>query len=136
MSCIVYPVPDTKTLPRSFDHNEDGEYDSPDKGQENFSHLRKYQHGDNISHISWKTTAKTGELFSKEFSGASPVTHWIEWDDILARDDEHRLSIMTSLIIDAENNNQHYGLKLPELKIEADCGDRHYHECLTALALY
>ncbi len=136
MSCLVYPSPDQNTTMSTFEHNNDGENDSPNKGQENFSQLRKYQHGDNINHISWKVLAKTDELFSKEFSGSSPLTNWINWDEIPAKNDEQRLSIMTTLIINAENNNQHYGLKLPNKTIQPNGGTSHYHHCLSTLALY
>ena len=136
MSCLIYPTPDQNTTMPIFEHSNEGENDSTKKGQENFSQLRKYHHGDNINHISWKALAKTDELFSKEFSGSSPVTNWISWDEIPAKNDEHRLSIMSSLIVDAENNNQHYGLKLPGTTIKPDGGTSHYHRCLSALALY
>jgi len=136
MSCLIYPAPDQNTTMPTFENNDEGENDSAQKGQENFSQLRKYHHGDNINHISWKALAKTDELFSKEFSGSSPVTNWINWDEIPAKNDEQRLSIMTALIINAENNNQLYGLKLPNTTIHPDCGVNHYHHCLSTLALY
>jgi len=136
MSCIVYPAPDTDTTLPVFDHSQSGDTDISGHGMENFSHLRKYHQGDNLNRISWKASAKTDELFSKEFIGAKPVTHWINWNEIAARDNEHRLSIMTALIINAENQQQHYGIKLPETNIAPDVGSKHYHQCLTALALF
>ncbi len=136
MSCLIYPSPDKNTTMPTFEHNSDGDNDSTKKGQENFSQLRKYHHGDNINHISWKVLAKTDELFSKEFSGSNPITNWINWEEIPANNEEQRLSIMAALIINAENNNQHYGLKLPNKTIQPNGGTNHYHQCLSALALY
>ncbi len=136
MSCMVYPAPDNNIKMPVFDHSDNGNSDSSGKGLENFSHLRKYQQGDNISRISWKAAAKNDELFSKEFIGSKPVTHWINWNDIPARDNEQRLSIMTALIIHAKKNQQCYGIRLPEKQIQPDSGDKHFHQCLTALALY
>lgn len=136
MSCLVYPAPDSSIELPVFDHSESGETDSAGQGMENFSHLRKYHHGDNISHISWKAVAKTDEIFTKQFIGAKPVTHWISWNDIPARDTEQRLSLMTALIIHAEKNHQYYGLRLPEKEISPDSGSKHFHRCLSALALY
>ncbi len=136
MSCLVYPAPDNNTRLPMFDHSDDGDSDASGQGLENFSHLRKYHHGDNLSRISWKAAAKTGELYSKEFVGSKPVTHWINWNDIPARDTEQRLSIMAALIIHAEKHQQHYGIKLPEKHIPPDTGNKHYHQCLTALALH
>jgi uncharacterized protein (DUF58 family) len=136
MSCLVYPTPDKNAQLPVFDHSEDGETDSSGPGLENFSHLRKYHQGDNLSRISWKAAAKSGELFSKEFTGSTPATHWINWNDIPARDSEQRLSIMAALIIHAEKNQQCYGIRLPEKQIAADSGHKHFHQCLTALALH
>ena len=136
MSCIVYPAPDNSIELPIFDHIDSGDTDTSGQGLENFSHLRKYHPGDNISRISWKAAAKNDELFSKEFIGAKPVTHWINWNDIPARDTEQRLSIMAALIIHAEKHHQCYGIKLPEKQIAPDNGNKHYHQCLTALALH
>lgn len=136
MTCIVYPAADKYTHAPAYDNNQSGENDMPGHGLENFSHLRKYHHGDNVSRISWKAAAKNDELFTKEFTGAKPSSHWINWDDIPARDTEHRLSIITALIIYAEKNQQSYGLKLPQKQIQPASGNKHYHQCLTALALY
>jgi len=136
MSCLVYPAPDKNARLPVFDHSEDGDSDSSGQGLENFSHLRKYHQGDNLSRISWKAAAKSGELFSKEFTGSQPATHWINWNDIPARDTEQRLSIMTALIIHAEKHQQRYGIRLPEKQISPDTGHKHFHQCLTALALH
>lgn len=136
MSAVVYPAPDNSIKLPIFDHSDSGDSDSTGQGLENFSHLRKYHQGDNISRISWKAAAKNDELFSKEFIGSKPVTHWINWNEIPARDTEQRLSIMTALIIHAEKHSQHYGIKLPEKQIQPDSGNKHFHACLTALALH
>jgi len=136
MSCMVYPAPDKHVDRHVFEDSENGDNDSSGKGMENFSQLRKYRQGDNISRISWKAAAKNNELFSKEFIGSKPGTHWISWDDIHARDSEHRLSIMTALVMQAEKDQQQYGLKLPEKEIQPNNGNKHFHRCLTALALH
>jgi uncharacterized protein (DUF58 family) len=136
MSCIVYPAPDDTIRLPVFDHSESGDSDNTGNGMENFSHLRKHHHGDNISRISWKAVAKTDELFTKQFIGAKPVTYWINWNDIPANDIEQRLSMMATLIINAERNGQYYGIRLPEKEIAPDNGNAHYHRCLSELALY
>ena len=136
MSSIVYPVPETNITLPIFDRSDSGNSDTSGHGMENFSHLRKYHKGDKMNRISWKAAAKTDKLFSKEFIGAKPVTRWINWHEITARDNEHRLSIITALIINAENQRQRYGLKLPDVQITAGHGNKHFHQCLTVLALF
>lgn len=136
ISCTVYPAPDNNIELPVFDHSKSGDTDTSGQGMENFSHLRKYHRGDNINRISWKAAAKTDELFTKQFIGARPVTHWINWNDIPARDAEQRLSMMTALIIHAEESHQRYGIRLPDREILPDSGSIHFHRCLTALALF
>jgi len=136
MSSIVYPQADKNTKTLYSQNNKSGEMDNQGKSYDNFSHLRKYQRGDVVSHISWKASAKTDELYTKEFQGARLETLWIDWFDIDAKNDEHRLSIMTAYIINAENRHQPYGLKLPDKTIPPNTGNKHYHRCLTALALF
>ena len=136
MSSIVYPEPDRNTLSLFCQNADSGEIDNQGKSYDNYSHLRKYQLGDSVSHISWKAVAKTEELYTKEFQGARLETLWIDWFEIDARNDEHRLSIMCAYIINAEKHHQPYGLKLPGKTLSPHTGNKHYHRCLTALALF
>jgi len=136
MSCLVYPAPEKNINVPVSGHIEDGDNDFSGQGLENFSHLRKYHQGDNISRISWKAAAKNDELFTKEFIGSVPETQWINWFDIPARNTEHRLSIITTLVIDAEKKHQFYGIRLPDKQIQPGHGNKHFHHCLTVLALF
>ena len=136
MRCLVYPQPDNDTRLYFKNQQENGDIDLPGHSMENFSQLRKYQRGDNINRISWKAAAKNDALFTKEFNGASSQNQWINWFEIEARNDEHRLSIMTAMIINADNNHQSYGIKLPQKQIKPGQGNKHYHQCLSALALF
>ena len=136
MSATVYPHPDKKTLSIFSKNIKDGENDMPGNGIDNFSHLRKHQQGDNINRVSWKASAKNEVLYTKEFTGARLETLWIDWFSINAKNDEHRLSIMTAYIINAEKNQQLYGIKLPAKNISPNLGNSHYQKCLTALAMF
>ena len=136
MTCLVYPRPAEDITAADFSHSESGDNDLAGNGQENYSHLRKYHQGDSLTHIAWKAAARTDELFTKQYIGSRPVTYWIDWADIQAHDNEQRLSIMAALVIQAEKHQQHYGIRLPQLEIVPDVGNKHYHQCLTALALY
>ena len=136
ISCLVYPSPADEITAPDFSQNESGDCDLAGSGQENYSHLRKFHQGDSLTHISWKAAARTDELYTTQYIGSRPVTYWIDWSDIQAADNEQRLSIMTALVIKAEKHQQHYGLKLPQQEITPDVGNKHYHQCLTALALY
>ncbi|HEB82604.1 MAG TPA: DUF58 domain-containing protein [Gammaproteobacteria bacterium] len=136
LNCTVYPAPDFSALMPGGSMDDCGDNEHGGSGLEHFSHLAKYRPGDNISRISWKAAARTGELFSKCFTGSAPQTTWISWYDIVARDTEQRLSVMAAMIISAEEKQQRYGLVLPDQQISPSLGKAHYHRCLTALARF
>jgi len=136
MQCVVYPRPAAKaSMPRS-DAMVDGESDLSGDGLEEYTGLRKYQVGDSWRRVSWKATARSDEMHTKEFAGGQPELQWIEWKAIAASGTEARLSIMTRLVMDAEVGRRYYGLRMPNIEISPDHGNRHYQRCLKTLALY
>jgi uncharacterized protein (DUF58 family) len=136
MQAIVYPSPARLPPVITSSISQSGDLDQPGPGQDNFSHLRNYHRGDSLRHVSWKAAAKSSQMLTKQFSGAGIRQQWIDWFDIDATGTEHRLSIMAALVISAQQENHHYGLRLPGQAIEPDSGQAHYHQCLRALALY
>lgn len=136
MSALVYPRPvDSASFPTGA-IGRDGDAAHNGAGHEDFSGLRKYRQGDSWRRVSWKASARSEQVYSKEFSGARPELVWIDWNYISAKDVEQRLSIMTRLVIDAEAAAEQYGLRLPQLEISPDTGKSHYHQCLRVLAMY
>ena len=136
MRCLVYPVPATTapTIP-SID-SQSGEEQAEGVGLDDFAGLRKFQPGDSWRRISWKAAGRLDELYSKEFTGGQPERQWIDWLTIDEASQEVRLSIMTRLVLDAQQAGRQYGLRLPGLEIKPDNGSSHQHHCLKALALY
>ena len=71
------------------------------------------------------------------FSGAAGTDLWLDLADTpesLGLED--RLSRLTRWIIEAAQNGQRYGLRLPGQQIKLGAGDAHQARCLEALALY
>jgi uncharacterized protein (DUF58 family) len=136
MSALVYPRPVEKASLPTGAVGRDGDESHDGAGLEEFSGLRKYQVGDSWRRVSWKTSARSEVLYTKEFSGGKPELVWIDLNSIVARDVEQALSIMTRLVIDAEAAGERYGLRLAKVEINPDTGKTHYHQCLRALALY
>lgn len=136
MSALVYPRPVEKAEPVTGMSVHEGSEARSGIGMEEFSGLRKYQPGDSWRRVSWKASARSDVLYTKEFVGGSPEMVWIDWNSIVAKDVEERLSIMTRLVINAEAAGNHYGLRLPSMEISPDLGSTHYHQCLRALAIY
>jgi len=136
MQCVVYPRPALRALIPPGDAVVDGESDLPGDGFDEYTGLRKYQAGDSWRRVSWKATARSGELYTREFAGGAPELQWIDWKSVAAGSTEERLSLMTRMVVDAEAQQRYYGLRLPYIEIAPDHGRRHYLQCLKHLALY
>ena len=78
---VVYPK--THPLPgfplRGGDM-EAGSHGSRGQRGDEFASLREYRRGDDRRHIHWKSVARTGELFVKEFSLEAPRRHTVVLD--------------------------------------------------------
>jgi uncharacterized protein (DUF58 family) len=136
MQCVVYPKPAARTSQPAGNSIVDGESDLQGDGLEEYTGLRKYQVGDSWRRVSWKATARSDEMYTKEFAGGVPEMQWIDWKAMAVSNTEERLSIMTRLVIEAEASHRNYGLRLPDSEIAPEHGNRHYQHCLKALALY
>lgn len=136
MQCLVYPRPATQAPSITGGDIQAGEEQAEGAGLEDFSGLRKFQPGDSWKKVAWKTVARLDELYSKEFIGGQPEQQWIDWFILGKASQEERLSMMTRMVLNAQQAGHHYGLRLPGMVIKPDNGRLHQHQCLQALALY
>ena len=141
MQCLVYPRPARSAELVAAASHEEGDQSTQGAGAEEFAGLRKYQKGDSWRRVAWKAVAQSadpvyGDLIIKEFSGGRPELQWIDWQTLAVAGTEARLSAMTKLVLDAEQEGRHYGLRLPDRSIEPGHGRTHCAQCLKALALY
>ena len=78
---IVYPqVYELRGFPLRGGNVEAGTTGSRGRRGEEFANLREYRRGDDRRHIHWKSLARTGELFVKEFSLQAPRRHTVALD--------------------------------------------------------
>jgi len=103
---------------------------------DDFSGLRRYQPGDALARISWKTLARGLGLHTKEFSAPLSENIWLDWDACAPHDAEARLGLLTRALLDADAAGLIYGLRLPGSIIEPAGGEAHRRHCLETLALY
>lgn len=136
MQCVVYPRPAPRAPVAAGDSVVDGDSNQQGDGFDEYSGLRKYQAGDSWRRVSWKATARSGELHTREFAGGMPELQWIDWKSVAASGAEERLSLMARMVIEAEAQQRYYGLRMPHIEIRPDHGNRHYLQCLKTLALY
>jgi uncharacterized protein (DUF58 family) len=133
---LVYPNPAPHMNPVFTADNESGNAGLQLSGADEFSGLREYRHGDPPKSIAWKSAASLGVLLVKEYHEGGQTPLWIDWDSLTLSDTEARLSALCRLLIDADNSQQVYGLRLPGTAIAPAKGTAHLHHCLRELALF
>ena len=78
---VVYPkIHELRGFPLRGGNEEAGTRGARGRRGEEFANLREYRRGDDRRHIHWKSLARTGELFVKEFSLEAPRRHTVVLD--------------------------------------------------------
>ena len=133
---LVYPRPLKCALEgvAAADDNDDGEV-IPVVGSDDFYQFKQYQPGDSLKHVFWKSYAKGQELQTKQFASYREQRLWLDWQ-LFSGAEEDRLSKLCYWVLQLENNNDEYGLRLPDVEIAPGHGGQHQAEVLKALALY
>lgn len=134
--CLVYPHPAPPgglPVPSSGDdHLSHGE----NEHGEDFVGLREYRKGDSLKQIHWKALARGQGMQTKQYGGGSGEDLWLDWDLLPGLDTEQRLQQLCRWVLDAEETDRNYGLRLPGLELQPDAGPEHEYRCLQALALF
>ncbi len=103
---------------------------------DDFAGLREHRQGESLRHISWKAYAQGRGMLTKTFQGHANPSLWINWSDMSANSLEGKLSQMTALVIEAQQQGRKFGMKLPGIDIEQDSGSAHRALCLQHLATF
>lgn len=133
--CLVYPQPGPRR-PLPLADDGPGESRTHSVGDNDFAGLRPFQPGDSPHHVHWKTVARGRGMHTKQFSGGGSQTVWLDWDGVRDVDVEARLSQLCRWVLEAEQTNLRYGLRLPGKTFTPNRGAQHRHRCLEALALF
>ncbi|PTX94686.1 hypothetical protein DB346_21950 [Verrucomicrobia bacterium LW23] len=131
---VVYPaargeLPPPEVLADAADQ-DDGHLPDGD----NFNGVRLFRPGDSQRRIDWKAVARGRPMVVKEFTGAGTGRVWFDVNQLTGLSTEERLSQVTRWIVDSDEAECPYGLRLGTLSIEPDLGEDHRHRCLTLLA--
>ena len=133
---VVYPKPIALTvLPQSSVIGSVGR-ESPVLGNEDFYGFRDYAKGDSLRQVNWRGLAKGQPLQTKVYAAQQDESTWVDWDALPSYSTEERLSRLCGWILQLEQKDKPYGLRLPGIEISVDLGDKHRKKALTALALY
>ncbi len=136
-TCLVYPTPSEMAsgIVQADNHLKKGK--KKGQGNHDFSGHQYYRAGDPVKHIDWKATARQENVYLKIFEGENATHVWLDWDAFSSTTSiENRLSFLTKAVLESEQSQIIYGLKLPNQTIELNHGERHKQQCLMALALY
>jgi uncharacterized protein (DUF58 family) len=98
--------------------------------------IRDYSSGDPLKYISWKSTAKTGVLKTKELSAIELQQVLIDFDRMDKRDLEHSLSCVTFLVLKFIRSNIPVGLVIQGEHFKPAVSKSHKINLLRKLALY
>jgi len=135
----VYPKPETPAAP--FFSQQSGDLAGRKHAEEKeFKELRAYRETDNPTSIAWKTVARGGQWYTKEFEQTEDDSCdiRIRWNDIdKSLPPEQRLSRMSAWLVEANKNSLPYDFQLPGYNSTTN-GRRFNRQqtCLRQLAMF
>jgi uncharacterized protein (DUF58 family) len=135
-SYLIYPRPSPHRLPLQESPQPSERQGDKGKGADDFAGLRNYYHSDSPRHVHWKAAARGQGLYTKQFGGDQQDELWLDWQALPNLDTESRISQLTRWVLDAEEQQHRYGLRLPDKIIPLGHGPQQRHACLEALALF
>lgn len=105
-------------------------------GFDEFAGLKTYQVGESLKSVAWKQLAQGRGWHSKAFEQAQGAPVWLTLNEQSGRDLETKLSQITSQVLQLDEQNALYGLRLAGQEIAPAQGPSHKLQCLAALATY
>lgn len=103
---------------------------------DDFGGTRMWRPGESQRHIDWKAAARNPTLLTKQWTGETDEILYFDWEALPSLGTEARLSQLARWIVSAERAFESYELRLPGKIVSAGRGERHFHECLRALASF
>ncbi|WP_043307405.1 DUF58 domain-containing protein [Pseudomonas sp. ML96] len=137
-SVLVYPRPLQGDLPLAADGAADEEDEgrrATGQGADDYQGLRSYQPGDSKRRLHWKAFSRGQGLLVKDFAALAGRDLWLDFQ-VLGGNVEERLSRLCYWVLQLDDRQQPYGLRLPGVELAPDFGQGHREACLRALALY
>ena len=142
---VVYPeVHDLSGFPLSGGNVEVGPMGARGQRGDEFAGLREYRHGDDRRHIHWKSVARTGELYVKEFALEAPRRYTVALDlrregiRTLEAEVEDAVSVAASVLAHLRRERLPFRLVCADgagVATEFDSGEASYWEAMRLLAV-
>lgn len=148
-SALVYPAPepDAPPLPVAESPHAGGNSLGQRSASGDFDDVRAYRRGDPLKLVIWKKAATAMAVGSDQFvvrdnQQLVQQEMWLDAGRCGLHDKEAQLSRLTAWVLQADQQNMRYGLRLAHAKathgtqdIAPDSGPDHRNSCLRALAL-
>jgi uncharacterized protein (DUF58 family) len=131
---LVYPTLDAHVPALPEDQGEGSQARMHAQG-EHLHQLREYRHGDARKQIAWKASARSEHLLVREYETQTAKEIQLDWFSLNGLSYEARISRLARWVVNAEQSNCRYSLRLPREFIASGNGFEHRHVCLRALAL-
>ncbi len=136
LHAMVYPRPlPCAELPGLAADQPDGAAIAVE-GSDDFYGFRDYRQGDSPRQIHWKGLARGGAVQTKQYTAYADRSVWLDWDALAGLGQEQRLSHLCYWALEYDRQGLEYGLRLPQLTLPPDCGERHREQVLQGLALF
>lgn len=140
---LTYPQPEAPCPPLPTAHNPAAPPSSAasHSGQGQHDSVRPYQRGDRLRDIVWKKSAQSlasgsGDLVVRSYHSQAGPLLFLDTEATGLHEREAQLSRLTAWVLQAHEQNQRWGLRLPSgTQLAMDSGPVHLQRCLQALAL-
>jgi uncharacterized protein (DUF58 family) len=134
---IVYPKPlGSNPWPENEIHDDESSEGFYNRGGDDFVGIRPYRPGESQHHVDWKAVARGRPMSIKDFTGGGSSQLWFDWNKLGSMSTEPRLSQLTRWVVEADQQGQEFGLRIPGTEIKLDCSPGHTVKCLEALAVF
>ncbi len=139
LTVVAFPEPRRCEMVRLFEKDvlRGDEQSSDTRGYDSeVQTIRDYIQGDPLKYISWKATAKTGDLKTKEMSTLLCRPTIIDFEAVQVKNVEEKLSCVTYAILQLLSRNSPVGLKISGKLFKPGLSRQHKITLLKVLALY
>src|SRR3989339_844072 len=104
-------------------------------GSDEFQEHRQFRTGESYKSVDWKILARKKQKLTKLFGSSSSNCIKITIDKCPQEDMENKLSQLAKWIMECHHEDLYWSLQIPKRSlISINKGDRHYKDCLKALA--
>ena len=135
----VFPKPKKLAVKQIQTFGNEGDEDghiTNIQGLDDFRELATYREGESLARVAWKQLARGQGKLTKHYIQEVGEAKWLMLDSVPNASLEDKLSYLSFAIIQFQQSDNDFGLKLADTIVEIGRGKNHCLKCLGALAKY